>query len=66
VIQFNIPGTGVHTIAPNTPLPNVTRPLTINGASEPGYTTSPLIQVNGAAQAPPRTAFVFWRRPTAR
>jgi hypothetical protein len=47
VIEFNIPGAGVHTISPATPLPNVTRPVTIDGASEPGYTTTPLIELNG-------------------
>jgi len=35
-IEFDIPGTGVQTIAPNTPLPTITDPVTINGYSQPG------------------------------
>ena len=35
-IKFDIPGTGVQTIAPNTPLPTITDPVTINGYSQPG------------------------------
>lgn len=36
LINFNIPGTGVHTISPASPLPNITDPVTINGYTEPG------------------------------
>src|SRR5215208_6727833 len=35
-ISFGIPGTGVHTISPQTNLPNIIRPVTINGLSQPG------------------------------
>ncbi|MEX1245328.1 MAG: S-layer homology domain-containing protein [Thermoanaerobaculia bacterium] len=35
-IAFNIVGSGVHTIAPVTPLPSLTDPVTINGYSQPG------------------------------
>jgi parallel beta-helix repeat protein len=35
-ITFNIPGAGVHTIAPTSPLPTVTDPVIIDGYSEPG------------------------------
>ena len=35
-ITFNIPGTGVKTISPATPLPNITDPVTIDGYSQPG------------------------------
>ena len=36
-INFNIPGTGVKTIAPSGgPLPRITDPVTINGYSQPG------------------------------
>src|SRR3954464_6337749 len=31
VINFNIPGTGVHTIAPKSQMPTITNPITING-----------------------------------
>ncbi len=35
-IAFNIPGSGVHTIAPATPLPNLTSPVTVDGYTQPG------------------------------
>ena len=35
-INFNIPGPGVHTIAPLTPLPTITDPGTIDGYTQPG------------------------------
>lgn len=35
-IRFNIPGGGVKTIAPLTPLPAITAPLTLDGYSQPG------------------------------
>lgn len=38
-IQFNIPGTGVRTISPNSELPAITQPVTIDGYTQPG--TSP-------------------------
>jgi hypothetical protein len=36
VVQFNLPGSGVHTIAPLTPLPDITNAVTIDGYSQPG------------------------------
>jgi hypothetical protein len=36
VINFNVPGTGVHTIAPATELPAISDPVTIDGYSQPG------------------------------
>ena len=35
-INFSIPGDGVHTIAPQTPLPVITSPVEIDGYSQPG------------------------------
>jgi len=35
-IDFNIPGTGVHTIEPGSVLPTVTQPVVIDGYSQPG------------------------------
>jgi hypothetical protein len=51
-IGFNIPGPGVHTITPVTALPAVTAPAVIDGTTQPGFTVSPLIELNGAS-APP-------------
>jgi hypothetical protein len=35
-IQFNLPGSGVRTIFPDTPLPDITSPVTIDGYTQPG------------------------------
>jgi hypothetical protein len=35
-IAFNIAGSGVHTIAPASPLPDLTSPVTIDGYTQPG------------------------------
>ena len=47
-IQFNIPGTSVHRIELLSALPAITDKLTINAASQPGYSGSPLVVLNGA------------------
>ena len=55
-IVFNIPGSGVHTIAPITELPAITGPVTIDGYTQPGSIANTaasgdnavlLIQLNG-------------------
>ncbi|MGE5276297.1 MAG: right-handed parallel beta-helix repeat-containing protein [Acidobacteriota bacterium] len=49
-IRFNIAGSGVHTIAPASALPAITGPVTINGATQPGYANvSPVIEISGAS-----------------
>ncbi len=45
-IDFTIPGQGVHSIALDSPLPAVTSTVVIDGTSQPGYTGTPLIQLN--------------------
>ncbi|MFV9503269.1 MAG: PxKF domain-containing protein [Oscillochloridaceae bacterium umkhey_bin13] len=52
VITFNIPGEGVQTITPLTPLPTLTGPVTIDGLSQPGASCAAwpptlLIELNG-------------------
>lgn len=47
-IEFNIPGTGPHSIELLTALPNITRPVRIDGTTQPGFTGTPLIRLNGA------------------
>jgi hypothetical protein len=37
-IQFNIAGTGVHTITPVTQLPSITNPVVLDGETQPGAT----------------------------
>ncbi len=41
-IDFDIPGAGVQTIAPASPLPAITTPVVIDGTSQPGYAGTPL------------------------
>jgi len=47
-IFFKIPGPGVHTITPLTNLPAVTDDVGIAGDSQPGYSGTPLIQLDGS------------------
>jgi hypothetical protein len=47
-IDFNIAGGGVHVIQPRTALPTITNPVTLDGTSEPGYTGTPVIQIDGS------------------
>jgi Concanavalin A-like lectin/glucanases superfamily len=66
-IEFNIPGSGVHTISPLTVLPTITQTVTIDGYTQPGSSsnTNPptqginaviLIELSGA-MAPPNSNF---------
>ena len=50
-IDFAIPGIGIRTIAPISPLPPITNPVLIDGTSQPGYAATPLIDVTGQALA---------------
>ena len=46
-IVFNIPGSGVHTISPQFLLPMLTQPAVIDGTTQPGFGTTPIIELNG-------------------
>lgn len=48
VIEFNIPGAGPHTIQPLTKLTSILNQTTIAGDTQPGYSGTPLIVLNGA------------------
>jgi hypothetical protein len=48
-IDFHIPGNGVQTIAPASPLPAITQAVLIDGFSQPGYSNTPLIMINPAS-----------------
>lgn len=61
-ITFNIPGGGVKTISPLTPLPEITEQLTVNGYSQPGSVQNTLdvgdnavllIELSGASVSGP-------------
>src|SRR5262245_56788452 len=47
-ITFNIPGTGVKTIAVAAKLPTIDRSVTIDATTEPGYAGTPLIALTRA------------------
>lgn len=47
-IAFNIAGAGPHTIQPGSELPAVTRPVTIDGTTEPDYAGTPAIELDGS------------------
>ncbi len=47
-ITFNIPGAGVKVINLLLPLPEITEAVVIDGTTQPGYTGTPLVDLNGA------------------
>ena len=47
-IDFDIPGKGVHTISPNSPLPEIDEAVTINGYSQPGSSVNTLTKGTNA------------------
>lgn len=47
VIEFNIPGAGVHTLVPMSPYPTMTKQTVIDGSTQPGYAGMPLIEIDG-------------------
>src|SRR5690348_16411964 len=46
-IKFNIPGIGPHTILLASDLPDITRPVVIDGTTQQGFAFVPPIQLNG-------------------
>jgi uncharacterized repeat protein (TIGR03803 family) len=67
IITFSIPGPGVHTIAPLTALPTITRQVTIDGYTQPGANPNTLsnadnavllIELSGASLGAP--AYGLW------
>jgi CSLREA domain-containing protein len=51
-IAFNIAPSGTHTITPASALPTITQPVTIDGATQPGFAGSPIIELSGSAAGP--------------
>ncbi len=47
-IRFNIPGPGPFSIAPASGFPAISNAVTIDGATQPGYAGTPIIELNGA------------------
>jgi len=48
-VRFDIPGAGVHTIDLVSPLPAVRGRVALDGATQPGFAGTPLIELNGGA-----------------
>lgn len=48
-VAFNIAGAGTKTISPLSPLPALTEGVVIDGTTQPGYTTFPLIEITGGS-----------------
>ena len=50
-IDFAVPGQGVQTIAPISPLPAIANSVLIDGFSQPSFAGTPLIELSGSQQA---------------
>ena len=48
-IAFNIPGGGVRTINLTSGLPIITDPVYLDGTTQPGYSGTPIIELNGSS-----------------
>ena len=48
VIRFDIPGSGPHTIAPLSALPEITDPVVLDGTTQPGFSGRPIIELEGS------------------
>jgi len=46
-INFNIPGSGPHGILLNTQLSTINTPMAIDGTSQPGYSGTPIVEIDG-------------------
>jgi hypothetical protein len=49
-IDFAVPGAGVQTITPFSPLPAITKSVVIDGTTESGFAGAPLIAIGGQSQ----------------
>ena len=47
-IEFNIAGAGPHTITPGSALPDITDAVIIDGTSEPDFSGTPIIELDGS------------------
>lgn len=51
-IAFNIPVPAPFRISPTTPLPDITEPVLIDGTTQPGYSGTPIVELNGSFLQP--------------
>lgn len=47
-IRFNIPGSGPFRFEPTSPYPSLLRETTIDGTTQPGFTGTPIIEIDGS------------------
>ena len=47
-VRFNIPGSGIHTISPDTVLPAIQETVSIDASTQPGFSGTPLVVVDGS------------------
>ena len=59
-IVFNLSGTGPFTITPGSALPPITDPVAMDGATQPGYAGTPLIEINGSRLAAGTDGLLIW------
>jgi hypothetical protein len=48
-IAFNIPGTGIHTMAPTSALPTITDPVVLDATTQEGFSGTPLVELDGTS-----------------
>ncbi|MET0382596.1 MAG: hypothetical protein ABW032_04150, partial [Burkholderiaceae bacterium] len=58
-IVFNIPGAGIEVIAPTSALPTLSDAVTIDGTTQPGASSSPLIEIDGVAAGASSNGLTF-------
>lgn len=59
-IAFDIPGTGARVIAPASPLPQLTSPVTVDGTTQPGYAGKPVVVLSGADAGADASGLDLW------
>jgi YVTN family beta-propeller protein len=47
-IEFNIPGSGPHTISPTSSLPPLTNPVVLDATTQPGFSGTPVVELEGS------------------
>ncbi len=66
-INFNIPGSGPHTISPSYELDFISDPVTIDGTTQPGFAGDPIIELDGSSAGPDAHGiFIFAGSSTVR
>ena len=59
-VNFNIPGSGPHTISPTYGFDFIFDPVIIDGTTQPGFAGAPLIELDGSAAGPDAQGLVLF------